>query len=91
MSRESDRAAGLKPGIRRSTDETLPFSSISARRFFAWGSRGFYGCGVKKDATIACWGEDWGQAMPPTGAFSSISVGNKYACGVKTDGSVVCW
>ena len=49
-------------------------------------------CGVKKDGSVACWGNNKeGQATAPGGTFSSVSAGRRYTCGVKTGGSVACW
>ena len=61
----------------------MKFATISA------GS--FNNCGVKKDGSVACWGDDeHGQATPPTGEFATVSAGGRHTCGVNRDGSVTC-
>ena len=41
---------------------------------------------------MACWGSDqFGQASPPKGQFTSVSAGQDHTCGVKTDGAAACW
>lgn len=56
-------------------------------------SAGFaHACGVKWDATIACWGDDThGQASPPTGEFAQVSAGAEHSCALRTNGTIVCW
>ena len=58
-------------------------------------------CGLKTDGTVACWGDNYyGQATPPAGAFTQVSVGGaggagpagtSHSCGLKTDRTVACW
>jgi hypothetical protein len=37
---------------------------------------GVHSCGVKRDATVICWGDNLaGQATAPAGSFSSVSAG----------------
>ena len=52
-----------------------------------------YTCGVKRDGSVACWGDGTalGQATPPAGEFASVSAGGFHNCGVRRDGSVACW
>ena len=53
-----------------------------------WG----FNCALRTDGSVACWGFNGaGQASPPTGAFSQISVGYHHACGLRTDGHIACW
>ena len=50
-----------------------------------------YTCMVRTDGSVACWGDnEYGQATPPDGDFSSVSAGLFHTCGLKTDGSVAC-
>jgi alpha-tubulin suppressor-like RCC1 family protein len=47
---------------------------------------------VKTDGSIACWGfNNYGQATPPAGTFSSVSAGYSHTCALKIDGTVTCW
>lgn len=49
-------------------------------------------CGLRVDATIACWGQnDAGQSSPPPGAFSSVAAGGGFTCGLRMTGGVECW
>jgi alpha-tubulin suppressor-like RCC1 family protein len=49
-------------------------------------------CRVKDDGTIDCWGNNFnGQASPPEGMFTQVSVGYVHGCGLKSDGTVDCW
>lgn len=51
-----------------------------------------HSCRVKGDLTVVCWGDnDYGQAMPPLGAFTLVSAGQSHSCGVGSDGIVQCW
>jgi hypothetical protein len=50
------------------------------------------GCGIRRDGTIACWGDDrWGQASPPAGTFSDIAAGRMTVCAIRTSGELACW
>ena len=49
-------------------------------------------CAVRTDGTVACWGRnDFGQTVPPAGAFTQVSGGWLHTCGLKTDSTVACW
>ena len=62
----------------------VEFSSVSAR--------GSHTCGVRRDGSVECWGNNHvGQATPPAGEFSSVSARGGHTCGVRPDGSVACW
>ena len=52
-----------------------------------------HSCGLRTNGQAACWGLNTsGQASPPTGTFTSLSVSaNASACGVRTNGTAVCW
>ncbi|MGA2450570.1 MAG: hypothetical protein ABTD50_18030 [Polyangiaceae bacterium] len=55
-------------------------------------SQNVFACGIRKDATVACWGDnEFGQSSPPAGTFTGISAGYNFACGLKTGGAVTCW
>ena len=49
-------------------------------------------CGVRTDSSVACWGYDeYGEATPPEGEFTSVSAGDYHTYGLRIDGSVACW
>jgi alpha-tubulin suppressor-like RCC1 family protein len=52
-------------------------------------------CGVRTDATVACWGDNtFNQSTPPTTGvttFTQVSAGGAHTCGVHTDATVACW
>jgi hypothetical protein len=51
-----------------------------------------YGCGVRANGTVACWGGDLaGETSPPSGTFTQVSAGDVFTCGLKTDDHVACW
>jgi hypothetical protein len=52
-----------------------------------------FGCAVRDDATVACWGRnDSGQASPPPDAtFQQVASGVTHACGLLLDGNLQCW
>ncbi len=51
------------------------------------------GCGVKTDATLACWGgaATFSSVPVPTGTFTHVDGGFNFACGLRTDGTIACW
>ena len=51
-----------------------------------WG----YECGIRPDATVACWLASDGD--PPAGAFEALDAGWREACGLRRGGGeIVCW
>jgi hypothetical protein len=51
-----------------------------------------HSCAIRTDGTLACWGNnDYGQATPPAGQFSAVSIGGDHSCAIRTDGSLTCW
>jgi hypothetical protein len=78
-----------------------------AGEFTQISSGAFSSCAVQKDGTVSCWGAgdanddpaemcagtqpNFGQSIPPAGAFSTVSVAQHHACAIKTDGTVACW
>ena len=49
-------------------------------------------CGLRDDATVACWGSNThGQSDAPDGRFRMISAAGHYTCGVRVDDAVECW
>ena len=66
------------------TGSAVEFASVSA------GAA--YTCGLRRDGSVQCWGDDVvGEATPPPGEFASVSAGRLHTCGVRADGSVQCW
>jgi len=52
----------------------------------------YYGCAVRGDGGIACWG--WnvnGQGTPPAGAFRRVATGLNHSCGLRDDNTLACW
>ena len=48
--------------------------------------------GSEPDGTAECWGSDEDRrTSPPSGEFSSISIGGAKSCGIRTEGTVGCW
>ncbi len=62
-------------------------------RFASVSAGGIHTCGVRRDGSVACWGNDSddGRATPPAGEFASVSAGGIHTCGVRRDGAVDCW
>ncbi len=64
-------------------------------------------CAIAEDGSVACWGAgeanddptrlfcevpvNFGQSVPPSGTFRSVTVGTYHSCGIRTDGTVACW
>jgi len=78
-----------------------------AGAFVSLSSSFYSTCALDESGAVSCWGAgkadddsaatcsdegyNFGQAAPPQGAFSSVSVGVNHSCGVRTDGTVACW
>ena len=54
------------------------------------GPSGF-GCGVRTDNTIECWGSPLGAVDPPNHKYTQVAAGYELACGLRTDQSITCW
>ena len=51
-----------------------------------------YGCGVRINSELVCWGfDDHGAADPPEGRYTAVSAGKGGACALDTDKQAVCW
>lgn len=52
-----------------------------------------HGCGIKKDGTIVCWGDNtYGQTSSTPGEkFIQVKCGKYFTAGIKEDGSISCW
>lgn len=69
-----------------------PVTSVEKVRFGSLASGPSYTCGISNEGTAICWGrDDHGEASPPEGTFSFLSVALKHACGVSGEGQVRCW
>jgi hypothetical protein len=55
-------------------------------------SGGGHECALRATGAIFCWGYDaYGQATPPSGSFTQVSVGALHGCALATDRTVSCW
>lgn len=53
---------------------------------------GRHTCGLRADGSLICWGRnDYGQATPPSGIFTQLSMGYYHACALRPDRTVACW
>jgi alpha-tubulin suppressor-like RCC1 family protein len=60
-----------------------------------------HACAIATDGHVECWGagskppndakDNFGQAMPPSGSFKSLSAGYYHTCGIASDDTVKCW
>lgn len=53
-----------------------------------------FGCAIRTDATIACWGmalADGAETTPPTGQFAALTANTDITCGLLATGTVACW
>ncbi|MDE0287277.1 MAG: S-layer homology domain-containing protein, partial [bacterium] len=73
----------------------LPDTTVDTRsreRFTAVSAGGLDVCGIRTDATVACWGPDReGVLDVPEGPFVSLSTGGWHACGIRPDRTLTCW
>jgi YVTN family beta-propeller protein len=52
----------------------------------------FHQCRLQTSGTLDCWGrDDFGQATPPAGVFTSVVGGSAHSCALGADGEVSCW
>jgi len=66
--------------------------AASAAVFPSVDAGGSHSCGVKSDATLACWGRnDSGQTAAPAGSFASVSAGSGHSCALRSDAALACW
>lgn len=74
-------------------DEASPDDTGSfGLAFTSFDIRASYGCGVRQDGTLACWGADtWGETVPPEGPFLQVSTGADHACGITGLRTLECW
>ena len=94
---ESASPDGASAGADASADiEDASWAPPEGERFASISVGGLYACGLRRDGSPVCWGEQLddfvGPMTPPIGArFTAISVGDFNACGLRLDGSLICW
>ena len=72
----------------------LPSStfSSSASKYQAVDAGKNHTCGIKRDNTLECWGDNTqGQTNAPEGQFLSVSAGGVYSCGIDFQNQLQCW
>ena len=84
---------GLPPGGRAVCNHSLGLPAGLADAQFRQVSVGQgFACGLRRDETIACWGDnDYSKAMPPPGQFALVSAGEQHACALDIAGYAQCW
>ena len=51
-----------------------------------------HSCAIRTDGTITCWGSNsHGQAVSPSGTYSTVTAGSTHSCALSTGGLLVCW
>lgn len=78
---ETIRCVGAAAGA-----QTGPFTRVAAG--------GGFGCGLRADGTVLCWGDDSHGMVSnvPAGKFAELTAGTFHACAIRGDDqSVVCW
>ena len=67
-------------------------NSVTIESFIAVTAGDAHSCGLRTDATITCWGNNYyGQADAPSGTYSAVTAGKDYSCGLRTDATITCW
>ncbi len=68
------------------------FTDVAVSGGSAWGLGSEHACALDAVGNVICWGRnDEGQASPPAGAFTALSLAGRYSCGLRADTSVACW
>ena len=89
--------AGLSPKPNGSLNDGKKYMSddvveLPPGLFTALSAGGEHTCGLRTDATLACWGHDYyGQADPPRGRFTAVTAGAWHSCAISVGGTVQCW
>ena len=69
-----------------------PVDTRPRDRFTAVSVGGLDVCGIRTDATVACWGPDRDGVLDvPEGPFVALSMGGWHACGIRPDRTLTCW
>lgn len=83
------------PATPSPTPSATPVTPVRGGSFKAISSGANHVCGVRKDGSIACWGDNaFGQAQAPhpdTCNFTAISSGDTHTCALCDNGGVICW
>ncbi len=66
---------------------SAPTSPPPAGAFTSIGADLFSLCGIRPDASVACWAYGEDAVDPPASTFSAVSG----QCGIKTDQTLLCW
>ena len=67
-------------------------NGVGRRRRIAVATQ--HGCALRTDGRIVCWGtpvQNVGQARPPTGGFTEVSLRDERTCGIGVAGGLACW
>lgn len=49
-------------------------------------------CGLDVSGTVRCWGQGiYGEATPPAGTFTQVTLFDHYACALRDDAEILCW
>lgn len=52
----------------------------------------YHQCRIQVSGAMDCWGrDDFGQAQPPNGVFTSVVGGSAHSCAIDSIGEVACW
>ncbi|MYB72371.1 MAG: chromosome condensation regulator RCC1, partial [Acidimicrobiia bacterium] len=51
-----------------------------------------HSCAIAAGGEAVCWGANFdGQADPPDGTYTAISISELHSCAIAAGGEVVCW
>jgi alpha-tubulin suppressor-like RCC1 family protein len=74
-------------------DQVIPYA-LPGTRFTAIAAGGFHNLALKRDGTVAAWGDnEWGVSILPAGftGVIAISTAEAQSLALKSDGTVVAW
>ena len=100
-----DTNGGIGNGAVVTADQLVPSRVTDSGAFVQIATGDDYSCGIKRDGTLWCWGDDTNgrlgngatataQHVPVqigTALWTQISTGAEHACGVQVSGSAYCW
>jgi hypothetical protein len=66
-----------------------PGPAPSENSGYVQAATGSFGCGLRSDATVTCWGNERIEQRDAT--YTQITAAVGFACGLRNDGSVQCW